>query len=325
MRIHAIHLDHLLSFDTFIWEGLNPHLNVIVGPNGVGKTNLFHAVRAVRDALSTERAQSTVRWAGAGYQGTDANTITIALNLQFTTSLEKGLLCAFLATVLCDQQQIQQTMSSATQHNLDSDGLRRFAAWVQEQLRPEALSWLFAGRLVVAHAGSQGWQCQYEAHPGRPMFRLDLTGAGTLFGHAKHNPQSATQNWGSLFVAWRNSLTEQERMQLDNGLTGISPERDFPMPDLSHLPDWVSSQQEVALRIENQMQIVDPTTLATHRALTSAVQVSPEPREAFGMRFIFRCLLERALVFTDNVRLLPQHTFIAKDLQGFAPQLTLRI
>lgn len=314
MQIHAIHIDHFLSFDTFVWEGLDPHLNVIVGPNGAGKTNLFRALRAVRDALSPERAQATARWADAGHRGTDADTITIALDLQFTTVLEKGLLCAFLAAVLCDQQQIQQTMTTATQRNPDPGGLRRFAAWVQEQLRPEDISWLFAGRLVVTHVGSQGWQCQYEAHPGGPMFRLDLTGGGTLFGHAEHNPQSATQNWGSLFVAWRNSLTEQERMQLDNGLTGDSPEGGFPLPDFSHLPGWVSSQQEVMLQLENQTQIVDSATLATHRALRLAAQIYPEPGRLFGMRMIFQLLLERALVFTDNLRLLPQRTFIARDL-----------
>jgi len=88
MQIHAIHIDHLLSFDTFAWEKLDPHLNVIVGPNGAGKTNMFHALRAVRDALSPERAQATAHWADAGHQGTDADTITIALDLQFTTEWE---------------------------------------------------------------------------------------------------------------------------------------------------------------------------------------------------------------------------------------------
>ena len=314
MQIHAIHIINLLSFDTFVWEGLDPHLNVIVGPNGAGKTNLFHALRAVRDALSPERAQATARWADAGHQGTDADMITIALDIQFTTEWEQGLLCTFLATVLCDQQVIQQTRTTAMNRNLDSNSLRRFAAWVQEQLHPKDIFWLFSGRLVVTHVGREGWQCQYEARPGKPLVRLDLTGGGTLFGHAEHNPQTSTQNWGTLFAAWRNSLTEQEREQLDNGLTGTTPEGEFPVPNFSRLPDWVSSQQGVALQIEDQMRIVDPTTLATRRALALATQVSPGPQESFGMRFIFRHLLDQALVFTDNVRLPPQRTFTAKDL-----------
>src|SRR6266566_5079815 len=258
MQIHAIHIDHLLSFDAFAWEGLDPHLNVIVGPNGAGKTNLFRALQAVRDALSSERAQVTARWINAGYQGADADTITIALDLQFTTAWEQRLLCAFLATVLCDQQEIQQMVTTITHRNLDPSGLRSFAAWVQQHLHPEDISWFFLGRLTVTLAGRGGWQCRYEALPGQPEFRLDLNGVGTLMGHAEHNPQSATQNWGSLFVTWRNSLTGQERTQLDDGLTGARPEDSFPMPDLSCLPDWVSSQQGIALQIGDQMQIVDP-------------------------------------------------------------------
>jgi len=314
MQIHAIHIDHLLSFNTFAWEGLDPHLNVIVGPNGAGKTNLFHALRAVRDALSPDRAKNTARWAGARHRGTDADTITIALDLQFTTAWEKHLLCAFLAEVLCNQQAIQQTMVSATQNNPTPEGLRQFAAWVQEHLHPESISWLFTGRLVVTHAGRMGWQCQYESRPGEPIFRLDLTNVGTLVGHAEHNSHSATQNWGSLFVAWHNSLTEQERMQLDNRLTGATPEVGFPMPDLSHLPDWISSEQGIALQIEHGMQIVNPETLATYRALSLLTQLSVEPARLFGIRVIFQRLLDQALVFTDNVRLSPQRTFIARDL-----------
>ncbi len=314
MQLHAIHIDHFLSFDTFVWEGLDPHLNVIVGPNGAGKTNLFHALRAVRDALSPERAQAATRWADAGHQGTDADMITIALDIQFTTAWEQRLLCAFLAAALCNQQEIQQAVTSTTQRGLDRNGLKRLDAWVQEHLHPEDISWLFTGRLVVTLAGREGWQCRYEAHSEGPMFRLDLTGGGTLFGHAEHSQETATQNWGSLFAAWRNSLTEQERMQLDNGLTGATPEAEFPVPDLSHLPDWVSSQQGVALQMEDNMQIVDPTTLATRRAFSAAAQLSPEPGRPFWMRSVFQRLLDQTLVFTDNVRLLPQRNFIAKNL-----------
>lgn len=314
MRIDAIHLDHWLSYETFTWEELDPHLNVIVGPNGVGKTNLFYAVEAVRDALGSVRSHVADQWADAGYRGADADMMTIALDLQFNAEWEQRLLCSFLANVLCDQQEMQQIVTTATHHNLDSDRLRRFAAWVQEQLHPDAISWFFRGRLVATHVGRWGWQCRYEALPGKPAFRVDLTGSGALLGQAEHNHLAATQNSGPLFVAWRTSLTEQQREQLDNGLTGATPEIGFPMPDLSRLPKWVSSQQGVPLQIGDQMQIVEPTTLATRRAFASMAQLSLEPGKPLRIRSVFWRILERALVFTDNVRLVPQRMFIARDL-----------
>ncbi len=313
MQIHAIHIDHFLSFDTFAWEGLDPHLNVIVGPNGAGKTNLFHALRAVRDALSPERAQVAARWVDAGHQGTDADMITISLDIQFTTAWEQRLLCTFFASVLCDQKEIQE-MATSAKRGPDANGLRQFATWVLKHVRPESIAWFLHGRLVMTHSGRSGWQCRYEARPGAPRFRLDLTNWGTLVGHAEHSQQAATQNGGPLFDVWCNSLTEQEREQLRNGLTGATPEANFPVPDLSHLPDWVSAQQGVGLQMEDTMQIVDPATMATRRAFKVAAQLSPGPSTPIGMSFVFQRLLDRALVFTDNVRLPPQRMFIARDL-----------
>ncbi len=313
MQIQAIRIHHLLSFDTFTWERLDPHLNVIVGPNGAGKTNLFHALRAVRNALSPGRGEAATRWANTGHQGAAADTITIALDLRFTIAWEQRLLCTFFAAVLCNQEEIQQ-IATAAQRNLASESLKQFATWVQEHLHPENISWLFNGRLVVTHTGRQGWRCHYEACPGKPAFRLDLSGGGTLVGHAAHNTQTATQNWGSLFVAWRNSLTAQERAQLDDALVGAISGSGFPIPDLSRLPNWVSSQQGVVLRLEDRMQIVDPTTLATHQAFTSTAQMSLKPGEFIEIRSIFQLLLDQALVFTNNVRTLPHRTFVANNL-----------
>src|SRR5207245_6709170 len=134
----------------------------------------------------------------AWHKVTNTDMITVSLDLQFTTAWEQRLLCAFLTALLCNQREIQQTM----QNNPDPKGLRRFAAWVQEHLHPEDLSWLFSGRLTVILAGRVGWECQYEAHQGKPGFRLDLTHGGTLFGLAPHSNQSTAPNSGSLFAVW---------------------------------------------------------------------------------------------------------------------------
>lgn len=322
MQIDAINIEKLLSFDTFVWKDLDPHLNVIVGPNGVGKTNLFHALRVVRDVLNPGQAQTNARWDTAGYQGANADTITITLDIQFTTEWEKRLLCVFLASVLFNQQEIQQKIQqeiqqagTERQRSVTQNGLKRFDAWVLDQVRPEDIAWFLRGRLVLTHAGRSGWQCRYEARPGEPNFRLDLINSNTFLGYAKHQDGQATQNWGSLFVAWYHSLEKHNREQLINGLASASPRREFPPVDFALLPYWVSSQQGVVLQVDDQMQIVDPTMLATRQALTSAARISSlEPGRLIAARIIFQRLLEQALVFTDNVRLPYQREFTTRDL-----------
>lgn len=51
MKITAIELRNFLSFDELHLPDLDPQLCVLVGPNGVGKTNLLWSVEMVRDAL----------------------------------------------------------------------------------------------------------------------------------------------------------------------------------------------------------------------------------------------------------------------------------
>ncbi len=315
MQINSIQICNLLSFEAFAWDDLDPRLNVVVGPNGVGKTNLFRALQLVHDVLNPKQAQTSMHWDTVGHQGVNADDIIIALDIQFTTEWEKRLLCVFLASVLCNQQEIQQTIQQENskakaghQRFTTPEGLKIFDAWILNHVRPEDIAWFLHGRLVLTHAGRVGWQCQYES----PAFRLDLIGSSTFLGHAEHEPGT---NSGSLFAAWYNSLDPHSRLLLRMALASKSDtflKHDFG--DWS-LPDWVSSQQGVALQVEDHMQVVDPTMLATRQVLTSVARISSlEPGRVIGSRIIFQQLLEQALVFTDNVRLPYQREFAARDL-----------
>ncbi len=61
MQIDGVHIKNFLPFDTFGWSGLDPHLNIIVGLNGSGKTNLLHVLRATGFAQKVPSAQN-VDW-----------------------------------------------------------------------------------------------------------------------------------------------------------------------------------------------------------------------------------------------------------------------
>lgn len=91
----------------------------------------------------------------------------------------------------------------------------------------------------------EGWQCQYKAHPGRPIFRLDLTSGGTLVGHAEHSPQVATQNRGSLFVAWRNNLRGRLPLYMVDSVYDELEPGDLPLINcFLHEPDSTQQLEE---------------------------------------------------------------------------------
>lgn len=67
MRLDAISIDTFLSCKSFEWRNLDPHLNMVVGPNGVGNTNLFQAVQVVRHLIRkrgyvSEQLRLPARW-----------------------------------------------------------------------------------------------------------------------------------------------------------------------------------------------------------------------------------------------------------------------
>ncbi len=157
MRIHDIHIKNFLSLGSFVWKNLDPQLNVIVGPNGVGKTNLFHALRAIKDSLSYEPREDAVLWSQLTHRNASSPQIEFALNIQFTNDWEKRLLCAFVAAAICDEHLLRDTSSGM----LNPDELVQFSNFLLETVQPENLDWFFTGRFIVLYDGLD-WLCRYE-------------------------------------------------------------------------------------------------------------------------------------------------------------------
>src|SRR6266478_1324869 len=105
MRIDGIHIKNFLSFAALEWTNLDPHLNIIVGPNGSGKTNLIHALRAVKGIINTNPEQKS-RWSQSAFRGSGQVVIEISLDVRFTERWEKELLGTFLAASLCNNNVI---------------------------------------------------------------------------------------------------------------------------------------------------------------------------------------------------------------------------
>jgi energy-coupling factor transporter ATP-binding protein EcfA2 len=290
MRIDGIHIKNFLSFDTLEWTNLNPHLNIIVGPNGSGKTNLIQTLRAVKDVVNPNPEPRKSLWSQSSYRGSSQVPIEIRLDIQFTEAWEKILLSTFLLAVLCNdsviQNAINKLVSDGTSVSLDKETHQaRLSALLQEQLMPKdnekahllkQLEWLFAGSLVVVYKGVNTWTYWYESRSNAQSFRLNLDD----------------------FSFYDDSV-------IDRCLQILIAEQDQFTPDAQLLLSKISSTTpKPSLRVE-----YSPILLATHQAFQQLTGVTLESGRPYGASSVFHLLLERALVFSDNIRSQPQYKF----------------
>lgn len=295
MRIDGIHIKNFLSFDTLEWPNLDPHLNIIVGPNGSGKTNLVQTLRAVKDVVNPNPEPRRSPWSQSAYRGSSQVPIEMGLDIQFTEAWEKNLLSTFLIAVLCNdsviQNAINKLVSDGTSVSSDKETQQaRLSALLQEQLLPKdnakahllkQLEWLFTGRLVVVYKGVNTWTYWYESRSNAQSFRLNLDG----------------------FSFHDDSVIDRCLQIL------IAKQDQFPSDDQLLLRGISSTTPKPSLRVE-----YSPILLATHQAFQQLTGVTLKSDRFYGASFVFHLLLERALVFSDNIRSQPQYKFSYNDL-----------
>lgn len=318
VKITGIELKRFLSFGHLNWSELDPGLNVIVGPNGVGKTNLFHSLRAVVDALDSGdgfRARSLDRdkWESAVHQSPSSSTdgFEIAINLCLTSEWEKRLVHAFICAVLSDPEEIQSVLSRVEPRvNASREGAERLAVYVQQAVGIGDLEWLYQGRLVVRYEGDHRWHTTYESLPGGPVpFCWEIEGSGT---YGLRGPAAEPgAGWTSLFESWRSGLSSDDQARLDRFL-GDSSEA-APTID----PRRVVSEASRPINLYAKRPGSGP--LSSHKLLENLTGITLEPNRSYGGPSLFRQILERGFVFTENVRRSPQFSFTMDEITNPAP------
>jgi len=281
MRIDGIHIKNFLSFDTFEWTNLDPDLNLIVGPNSSGKTNLIHALQAIKDVVNPDSEQQKSLWSQSAYRGSNQVPIEISLDIQFTEAWEKELLSTFLAASLCNNSVIRDAINALSSGgNIFSSEMSveqtQLSATLQNKFSPDNLEWLFTGHLVVAYKGINTWTSWYESRSNAQPFRLSLDGSSFY-------DDSVMKRYLQILLTKQELFTPDSQMLL----RGIS-----------------SLRSGIALRVE-----YEPISLATHQAFEQLASVNLTSTRFFGALFVFHTLLERSLVLSENTRIHPQSTF----------------
>lgn len=177
MIINRIEASGIFSFgtgtDRFVLD-LGEGLNVIVGPNAAGKTNVLRLIELVRaatlyrDPKRQERGSigrvldDHVRFARHdGMLPSSPSEVRLGLTL---TSGDRALVVAFLQAMVLAALLDNKVADTPTLANLE--------AWVAAEVTEEKLASLYRGTIVVSHSGVPGteWSLAYEFdHEGRQV------------------------------------------------------------------------------------------------------------------------------------------------------------
>ena len=148
---------------------------------------------------------------------------------------------------------------------------------LQETFVLEDLDWLYAGRLVISYRGMNTWTSWYESRSNAYSFHFNLDGFSFY-------DDSVMGRCLQILLSKRDQLTSDVQVLLE----AISS----------------STTSKPSPRVE-YTQILLPT----HQVFEQLTGVTLESSHLYGASFVFHSLLERALVFSDNIRKQPHYEY----------------
>ena len=231
MFINRIEASGIFSFGTdaerFVLD-LGEGLNVIVGPNAAGKTNVLRLIELVQAAI----LYRDLKWQGRGSIGrvlddhvksarhdgmlpSSPSEVRLGLTL---TSRDRALVVAFVQAMVLAALLDSQVADAPTLASLED--------WVATEVTDEKLESLYRGTIVVSHSGVPGteWRLAYEFdHEGRQMVWHLYTPRSNRTNVIEDRDSTLTgvPNWSRLVERLHGSRTTT-RPSLDShvGFTG---------------------------------------------------------------------------------------------------------
>lgn len=299
MHLERIYIDNFLSFVAFEWNGIDPHLNYIVGSNGSGKSNLFYALSVAVEALNPHASSADrLRLLRSGaHLGDRERPVTFALDVRFDHEREVALMRAFLAASFADGDQ---------GHYDRAMSLSRFLHRNLHQLDPSPL---LAGRLTVRCEPMGSWTTTYDSISSDFDFRWRLEG-GPYEGELSNTPDNReylvrSSDYDVIRLSYEQvnegiKPAHEKVTVLDRYLKGEGEEP--PVPDLTRVLASGPIRPVVSGTGSDQ--------LPTHRELVRLLGLDELKQGRLGGRYLFHELLRRGLVTTANVRAAPSSAIV---------------
>jgi len=192
MRLTSISVGNLLSFGRFELE-FGAGLNVIVGPNGVGKSNLIRLVGLVREALqiATGSNPGVLDVARFVRLGEDVRTGTVSLGVELTEPFEKSLIVGLAQAVSVSSVGRDSTRSPA----VDSPFEQGLDARIRLHVTDAEVGSLLRGRLVLhLDVGPPAvWGLAYEFEHAGTTYHWAIAGVGMPAGWVARGPAVVTR------------------------------------------------------------------------------------------------------------------------------------
>jgi AAA domain, putative AbiEii toxin, Type IV TA system/AAA domain len=305
VRVSSLHVSNLLSFDSFELS-FDDGLNVVVGPNGSGKTNVVRVLDLVSKLLAwaDERTRAVVAAptpAGAvvnSYvqavhdKAPPGTPIEIRLGIKMTTSAERERIVAFVRAAV---------LSTLTEESRALDEHRKslLSTWVEAQIDENTVSPLFEGTLAFRHSGHEGgsWDARFEFEHDDNTYDWILFSSSSwdsviLHDTAINSTVAATQLWEALFGQSTNA--------------NPPPEVPDPLPNFAISALCLSGGK----RLANVVVRIGAGTFSdqyeTYRKAASLLRFPPSDsagQTAYGLaRAMSLCMSDGLVVFGEQFR-----------------------
>ena len=284
MRIKKIKIKNFMSFKDFAWENIDSKLNLIVGPNGSGKTNFFNAFRIFSESLNDRNSSELLdEIKNFAHLGNRNEKIKISMSVEFENE-EKNIILAFVWASLFN------TLSNRPMQfdSVDEGMLRGF-------LTVDDIADFFKGDLIGEYDFySNRWDVRYESE----TFQCLVDG-----GYPSY--MLASENDGGLIVKLREKFTEF----IKTNFKETQNQQSYVEQITTNIQIKGKTSTALNLSIHPNQNNLKPLTI--FRNLIGDTNTS----KSYNLRSLFGCFLNHAIIFNENFRELPKTNFSSKEIE----------